>query len=47
MLLETAVERLDYKIGQRQVLVAWIKAVLLRHTAYLMSSGGAASKLLT
>ena len=40
LLLETAVDRLESRVGQRQVLVMWIKAVLLRHTAYLMSSGG-------
>lgn len=41
MLLDTAVDRLDRKVGQRQTLVTWIRAVLLKHTAFLMSSGGA------
>ena len=45
-LLDTAVDRLDRKIGQRQTLISWIKAVLLRHTAYLMSSGGTALRSL-
>jgi hypothetical protein len=41
-LLEVAVSRLDSRQGEGQTVATWIRAVLLKHTAYLMSTPGAA-----
>ena len=41
-LLDVAVSRLDNKQGEGQVMATWIRAVLLKHTAYLMSTPGEA-----
>lgn len=37
-LLEVAVSRLDSRQGEGQTVATWIRAVLLKHTAYLMST---------
>jgi U3 small nucleolar RNA-associated protein 5 len=42
LLLKAAVERLQTKPSRGQQLAAWIQAVLLHHTAYLMSAPAAA-----
>ena len=42
LLLRAAVERLQSRPSRGQQLAAWIQAVLLHHTAYLMAAPGAA-----
>lgn len=42
LLLRAAVERLQSRPARGQQLAAWIQAVLLHHTAYLMAAPGAA-----
>lgn len=39
-LLEAAVERLRARANRGAALTAWIRAVLLHHTAYLMAAPG-------
>jgi len=44
-LLEVAVSRLDGRQGEGQTVATWIRAVLLKHTAYLMSTPAQQSNL--
>lgn len=44
-LLEVAVNRLDSRQGEGQTVATWIRAVLLKHTAYLMSTPAQQSNL--